>query len=171
LPDAAAARRAYGGIVRRFCLEDFTDAGLIDWFAPDGAVEAGGVLLPGGKAFVIRNDVVVSLNAGPGPYAPFAQVVWWMQPAAPDEPIAEIHVVADASGRILPYADLVEALGLGEALATEQGGHPLADLLHRHRYSCGPGRSLDLVVNEIVWAEPFVGKVGELTLTRPATAD
>jgi hypothetical protein len=133
--------------------------------------EVGGVGLPAGRAFVVRNEVMTSLYVGNGPSAPYVQVAWWPNPPSASDPVRELHAVADARGRILPYADFVAAQRLGEASSTEQPGHPLADLQHRHEFSCGAGRRIDLTINEIVWAGEFVGKIGELTLTKREPAD
>jgi hypothetical protein len=169
--DRANAARVFADVIGKFCLEDLTGPELIRWLAPEGAIEAGGVGLPAGRAFVVRNEVLTSLYVGNGPSAPYVQVAWWPNPPSATDPVRELHAVADARGRILPYADFVAAQRLGPASSTEQPGHPLADLRHRHEFSCGAGRRTDLTINEIVWAGDFVGKIGELTLTKREAAD
>jgi hypothetical protein len=170
VPDRAAAARVFADVIARFCAEDLTAPDLIGWLAPDGVIEAGGVGLPAGRAFVVRNEVVTSLYVGNGPSAPYVQVAWWLNPPSATDPVRELHAVADAGGRILPYADFVTEQRLGKASRTEQPGHPLADLQHHHEYACSAGRRIDLTINEIVWAGDFVGKIGELTLTKRETA-
>lgn len=169
-----AAGRVFAEFIRRFCEDEPTERDLLAWLAPDGAIEAGGALLPAGgvslpagRAFLIRNDVVTSLNVGDGPTSPYVQVAWWRNQAATGEPIRELHAVADVRGRVLPYAEFVAEQRLGEPTRTEQGGdHPLGDLLHHHEVRCGNDRRVELVLSEIVWQGAAVGKIGELSLTR-----
>lgn len=166
-----AAGRVFAELIRRFCEDEPTERELVEWLAPEGAIEAGGVQLPAGRAFLIRNPLVTSLNVGDGPTSPYVQVAWWKNPGAADEPIRELHAVADAGGRVLPYARFVAEQRLGEPTRTEQGGdHPLADLLHHHEVRCGDDRRVEVVLNEIVWEGAVVGNIGELSLTRPAAA-
>lgn len=156
-PETAAAERL-AGLLRYFCAGVRTGEDLIGYLAP-GAVEAGGRTLPGGTAFVIRGEAVVSLYTA----VPTLGVVWWPR-RSEAEPVDELHVRPEVPG--IGYAAFRDKLALGAGTLGEQG-HPLADLPHRHRYGCGEDRELNLVLSEVAWKGSAVGMLGELVLTRP----
>lgn len=148
------------GAIDQFCSGDGSvPERVIKYYPPNGATQAGGVKLPEGTPFVIRNMGTTSLRL----FAPFDFVVWWFDPKATGS-IAELHVDLGVPPRIVVYDDYIKARPhLGKGRALEQG-HPLADIPHEHFVECS-GKRVKVVVNEIVWQGDFVGKIGKLALS------
>jgi hypothetical protein len=65
--------------------------------------------------------------------------------------------------RIVEYRDFVRRAKLDTSDRQTQS-HPLGDIVHEHTYRCKSGGSVTLHISEIVWADPFVGKVGEIAV-------
>jgi len=136
------------------CRADFTAEGLIERFAP-GAVQAGGRILPPGTEFIISNEAVTTLYTR----SQVMRIVWWPKPAG--DRVSEVHIVSEAP--TILYADFVREHGLGAGETLEQT-HPLADLQHRHAVTCRPGRSVAVVLYEVVWKGDAVGKIREVAV-------
>ena len=139
------------------CAEPFTPESLWAHFAPRGAVKAGGTLLTSDRPFFIKNEVMTSLRL----FEPFDRVVWWAEPKPPAAESASVHLVLGAPARIVPYEDFISAAGLGPG-AKQTQTHPLSDIPWEHRSTSGRR----VIIQQIVWAGEFVGKVGELTVFR-----
>jgi hypothetical protein len=140
-----------------FCGAPLASESLLAHFAPSGAIKAVGALLFEGRPFFIQNAVMTSLRL----FELFNRVVWWRNPKLPGQDVSEVHLVLDASARVVPYEDFVKAAGLGPGVQQPQS-HPLADIPWEHRAAGGQR----VLVQQIVWAGACVGKVGEFTVYR-----
>jgi hypothetical protein len=143
--------------IEDFCRADFDAPGLRDRFGP-GAVRAGGKTLPPGTTYYIESEAVTTLYTAD----PHMRVIWWPRPAE-GSPVGELHIVPETP--TLVYADFVRdhGLGAGETLAQ---GHELADVEHRHTYTCAGKRSVGLVLGEVVWKGDAVGRIGRVTVLK-----
>lgn len=157
--DPGDAAGTYMGVIKDFCLRDFTRESAIKRFAPGGAIEARGKLLQPGTAFYSTNEVVTNLYTTDT----YLQVVWWKNPKDGETAISEIHLVPET--KVVVYEEFVEKYELGKGTALEQG-HQLADIPHKHAYTCAGGKSIDVVISEVVWKGEVVGKIGEIGLLK-----
>ncbi|MFH1438333.1 MAG: hypothetical protein ABIJ56_21675 [Pseudomonadota bacterium] len=155
--DPRDVAETYMGVIKDFCLKVFTRESVIKRFAPNGAIEARGKLLQPGTAFYSTNEVVTTLYTTDTTL----QVVWWKNSKDGKKAISEIHLVPET--KMVVYKEFVEKYELGEGTALEQG-HQLADIPHKHAYTCQGGKSIDVILNEAVWKGEVVGKIGEIGL-------
>jgi len=155
-PDADDVLQNLLSALEFFCTGPLSPEEVIRLFAP-GAITAGGVQLPPGQPYVMRNEAVTSLKL----YSPLDSVIWWKNPGtkfSPAADIAEVHVALGPTMRIVLFENFVSAAGLGVCVGQKQNGQ-LSDILME--YKKGNAR---VVANRIVWSGSFVGKLGEFAV-------
>jgi hypothetical protein len=158
LPTAEGAAEEWMALIRDLCARDWSPEALRERVAP-GAVPAGGRTLPPGLAWWTDNGTVSSVYTT----RLHSQVIWWPDPPA-GAPVAEVHVVPQLSP--VAYRDFVARYGWSAPLRTEQSG-PLSDLEHLHSFAC-EGRTVEVVLHEVVWQNEAVGRLGQFTVRRTA---
>jgi hypothetical protein len=153
------ARQFHAAIVD-FCEHDHTRETLFQYYAPGGAIRMGAGQVPSpAKASFTETEMLISLVTTDAA----TRVVWWMKPKTGDL-VDEIHVVPDAGARIVAYEDFVKKFALGPGKKLPQSAS-LSDVPHVHQVECGD-RELTATLQEIVWTGDFIGKMGEMTLTK-----
>ncbi len=157
-PDRVSAK--FVDAIMDFCQKDYTREYLFQKYAPGGAVRMGQGQLPSpGKATYTETELLFSLVTADAA----TRVVWWMKPRQ-GEVVDEIHVVPDAGARIVDYVTFVKKNGFSPGRKLEQSAS-LSDIPHVHTIRCGD-KELTATLQQIVWAGDFVGKMGEITLTK-----
>lgn len=146
--------------IRDFCEHEYTREYVFKKYAPGGVTPSGAGQVPSPqKASFSESEMHVSLVT---PDAA-TRVVWWMKPERGDV-IDELHVVPDASARIVDYEKFVKDEGLGPGRRLEQSA-ALGEVPHLHVVKCSSGE-ISVTLQQIVEVEGFVGKMGEMTLTK-----
>jgi hypothetical protein len=160
--DRDAVAKVFHEFLQRGCQRQ-TRQSLFEAWAPGGTATrmgAGGLPRPG-EASYIENDLLVSLSTP----QPAARVIWWNKPPREDAEVREIRLVPEQSARVVEYAWFVSRYGLAVGKPQPQT-HPLSDIPHEHIMACGGTTPVTVTLNQIVWAEPFVGKIGEIAVRR-----
>jgi len=144
-----------------FCEKKFTTKSLVTRFAPGGAIEMGEGRLPSpGKPSYIETDILVSLHTTD----PATRVVWWVKPKEATGDVRELTLVPDTAARVVDYEWFLKRYKVAPGKKLPQS-HPLSDIPHEHVFNCGK-QQLTVVIHQIVWADPHIGKVGDIVLKR-----
>lgn len=157
-PDRIAAR--FRDAIRDFCENEYTKDYVFRKYAPGGAIVMGaGQAASPQKASYSESEMHVSLVTTEAA----TRVVWWMKPETGDV-IDEIHLVPDAGARVVDYEKFAkdEELGPGRKLGQSAA---LGEVPHTHTVKC-KGGEITVTIQEITEVDGFVGKMGEITLTK-----
>lgn len=147
-------------VIMDFCKNDYTKDYIFERFAPGGAIRQGQGQVPSPtKASYIETETLYSLVTTDAA----TRVIWWLKPKD-GTVVQEIHVVPDASARIVEYAAFVKQYDLGPSKKLSQSA-ALGDIPHVHDVRCD-GKELIATLQQIAWAGDFIGKMGEMVLTK-----
>ena len=151
---------AYSGIMRSFSDGSFRTEDLIRLLAPS-AVELKGRAVPPDQVYYFATETTVTLRTRD----PKIGVCSWLKPA-PGEEVVELQVRPVFASE--PFEGFAARCSLSEEVDRVQS-YPLSDIQHVYRFKNREGRDIEVVVNEIVFAEgDAVGKIGEITVRKSA---
>jgi len=152
-------KSALAQIIHNFAQSVFKTEDLIHLLAPSAVELKNRGVHPDQVYYTIQEKVVTLRTRDPN-----LGILWWIKPPEGQE-IIELHVKPIYTTE--SYQGFAALAKLGNELDNIQT-HPIGDIQHRYRFDAEGGRTIEVVVNEIVFSQDAVqvGKIGEIAIKK-----